>query len=164
MHRVGSFISLIFSPFILSACSHEIDLAYYCMPSGATIYEEGIGIVGICPVTLKYNSYDIKVSKDVLYTNKIHVIWASGASILVPPMAVDIPPDRKASLTFTRPENFPNYEKDRNFSANFEEGVLTPAVKYVVSPNQDADIFDTINKSVSCAFDGVIRAVGAQCP
>ena len=40
---------------VLSACAYdkEVGVTYTCEPSGAVIYEEGIGRVGVCPVILK---------------------------------------------------------------------------------------------------------------
>ena len=159
------YIQIILGLCALSACApHEIDLAYYCEPSGATIYEEGMGMVGACPVTLKYNPYDVAVSHGQIHTNNIKVVWASGASLLVPATGVDIRADGKASLTFSRPADFSNSEKDQKVSRAFESRLETPGIKYVVSPHQTGDAFGTLNQSVGCAFDGLIHAVYAQCP
>ena len=77
-------------------------------------------MVGACPVTLKYNPYDVAVSHGQIHTNNIKVVWASGASLLVPATGVDIRADGKASLTFSRPADFSNSEKDQKVSRAFE--------------------------------------------
>lgn len=151
---------------VLSACAYdkEVGVTYTCEPSGAVIYEEGIGRVGVCPVILKYNPNDVKIGGGRLNTHKISVVWASGASLLVSPMSVEIPSDGMASLNFMRPQDFPDYEKDRKFSASFEGGVPTPVEKFVVSPNQDKDLFASLNRNVSCAIGSLIVSLDTRCP
>ena len=113
---------------------------------------------------LKYNPNDVKIGGGRLNTHKISVVWASGASLLVSPMSVEIPSDGMASLNFMRPQDFPDYEKDRKFSASFEGGVPTPVEKFVVSPNQDKDLFASLNRNVSCAIGSLIVSLDTRCP
>lgn len=148
----------------LSACSsHEVSLAYYCEPSGAAVFEEGMGQVGTCPVTLKYNSHDIAISDGEIHTRKVKVVWASGATVLMPPTVVPIREDDTASITFTRPAEYPRSEKDQQASEAYEASLMPESVKYVVSPNQDRDGFAALNNDVTCAWDELINAVYAQC-
>jgi hypothetical protein len=153
------------SIFALSACEHEVMVSYNCVPSGARIFQEGIGEVGYCPAALKYNTYDVKVNDDsgALRTNKTFVLWPSGASLLVAPGELITAPDRRASVTFYRPEDYPNIEKDIRFSAEFEKQTVTPKVTYVVSRNQDIDGFASLNRYASCFWDSMIRSVSAEC-
>ena len=149
----------------LNACSpREIDLSYTCEPSGATVYEEGMGQVGTCPMTLKYNSLDSAVEDNVIYTKKIRVVWASGASLLVPATAVPIVDESKASLSFIRPPDFPYPEKDLNASVAFENSLAPPDEKYVMSPHQDSDGFAALDHDATCAWDWLTLAVYAHCP
>jgi len=148
----------------LSACStHEIDLAYYCEPSGAVVFEEGMGEVGTCPVTLKYNNHDVAISDGAIHTQKVKVIWASGATVLMPPTTVPLRADGKASVTFMRPPDYPRAEKDQQASIAYESSLMPEAVKYVVSPNQDSDGFAALDNGVTCAWDELINAVYAEC-
>jgi len=156
---------LFFGFFVLSACEHEheVTLTYNCVPSGARIIEEGVGDVGYCPAVLKYSSLDAKVKGDTLYTNKTYVYWPSGASLLVAPGELDIGGDRKASVTFYRPEDHPDFEKDTRLSADFEKDVVTPKTTYVFSRDQDRDGFASLNRYASCAWSGMTRSAVAQC-
>jgi hypothetical protein len=155
---------LALSLFALGACSHEVELSYLCVPSGAAIVEEGIGYVGTCPVNLEYNSRDVAVNDGAIHTRSVSVQWASGASLLMPPQTLELSSDNKATVVFTRPENFPYDKKDMAFSVAYEKGVPTTETKFVVSPNQDRDVFDALNKSVTCAFGDLTRAVYTRCP
>ena len=165
MRKARNIISAVFGLCILSACAQEVDVAYYCEPSGAKIYQEGLaGGVGTCPMTAKYSMNGANVKDGQLHTNKLNVVWPSGASLLVRPMTLDIPPDYKTSLTFTRPADFPGENKDQAFSTTFDESLRTPEVKYVVSSHQNKDFFDALNRNTSCLFTFLIQSVDAQCP
>jgi hypothetical protein len=157
-------VCLILCAGMLSGCSHEVSLAYTCDPSGAMIYQEDLGQVGPCPVTLKYNSQDIAIKDGLVYTKKLLVVWNSGVSLLVPPRAVEINADGTARMVFTRPPEMSDYDKDQRYSVRFESDLHTPGEKLVTSPHQDRDIFATLDRSVTCAFDSLSGSIYAHCP
>lgn len=159
-----SFATMIVGPFLLLGCSHQVTVNYYCDPSGATIYEEGVGKLGTCPVVLKYSSFDKVIQDDILYTDKIRVVWESGASLLVQPTALSISPEHMTSVMFVRPRDFPSFNLDLKASTTYEESLMTPKIQYIVSPHQDEDLLDTLNRNIGCMFAGLVRSVGAVCP
>ncbi|MGB9153610.1 MAG: hypothetical protein WCD70_11045 [Alphaproteobacteria bacterium] len=151
---------------ILSACSsQEIAVTYNCEPTGATLYEEGIGRVGTCPAIVKYSVYDPQVSNGHVHTGKINVVWVSGASLILPPMSLVIPPNQQTSLMITRPPDYPYYTKDQEFSLGYETSVISPSIKYVTTPYQSgADGFAQLDRDAACMWSGLIESAQGQCP
>lgn len=147
---------------MLSACAQEVDVTYNCVPAGATVYQENIGLVGTCPITLKYNVHDIKISGGTLTTDKIRVVWISGTSMMVPPTVLDVSDDH-ATMTFVHPEGTPDYDKDERFAESYDTSLTPPGEKYISTVDQRQDIFDAYNNSFTCAFHNLIQSVDTEC-
>lgn len=148
---------------LLASCSHEVDVAFVCDPPGAVIYEEGVGLVGTCPVMEKLHDWDITVQNDTVVTRPINVIWPSGVSLLVPPRVLPISEDGVAAIAFSRPVDQPYLEEDRKAGRAFQRKVLPPEVKYA-SFNKDADNFVKLNRAITCIIDNIKMSSDAICP
>jgi hypothetical protein len=162
-------VSLIIGIVVLAACSHEVAVTYDSVPSGATVYEQGVGTLGVCPVTVKYNADDVKVRDGKIYTNKIKVVWVSGAKLFMDPTAIDLGPDQRASYTFTRPQGFVHFEgddssaKDERFAVAFEDNLPVTRVKHIVTAGQRRGFFDRFDTGVTCLYDGIVENPYSRC-
>jgi hypothetical protein len=162
-------VSLVICMGAISACSHEVAVTYDSVPSGATVSEQGIGTLGVCPVTVKYNADDVKVSDGKLYTDRIKVVWVSGAKLFMDPTAIDLGPDGRASYIFTRPQGFVHFEgddssaKDDRFAVAFEDNLPVTRVKHIVTPGQRRGFFERFDTGVTCAYAGITENPYARC-
>jgi hypothetical protein len=147
----------------LSACADRVEVTYNCDPQGATIYEEGVGLVGTCPVVAEYSPYDVKVSGGKVYTDRMRVVWVSGASMMVPATAISLSSDNRAVVNFVHPPNTIDSARDERFAAAYDVSLTPPGEKYIVSVGQSKNIFDAYNTGFTCTFYDLIGSVTSQC-
>ncbi len=164
MSKIGIAAFLVLLVSLLSSCSDHVAVTYKCFPEGAKILQPDIGGVGTCPMTVAYNTNDIKVRDGKLFMDKIIVFWPSGASFVQPATAVDIPPGGRIVMAFTRPHDYPYMKRDLDHAIAFEQYPAAMEVRYVVSPQQDKDFFAAFNRATTCAFGGLFHFSGVMCP
>lgn len=169
--KVGYIFSLIAIACIavLSGCSHEVAVTYNSEPSGATIYQEGIGTLGVAPVTVKYNYDDVKVQNGKIYTGRMKAVWVSGATLLMQPTAIALGPDDHAVYTFNRPQDVatPVSEdgngRDQRYAIARENKLEAPATVYLATAHQRRGFFDALNTGITCLYSGVTANPYAVC-
>jgi hypothetical protein len=147
-------LPLILFPCVLAACSSGVDMTYNSDPAGASIYEDGMGKLGVAPVTVRYSLTDMQADQGHFATGKVTAVWPSGAKVSVPSVMADINPDGTASYSFLRPSHVEGLEEDRTYAVTVERA-------HLVEPNVDA--FQSFDHFTSCLWFGLIDASYADC-
>jgi hypothetical protein len=98
-----------------AGCTQRYAVTYESEPYGATLYDGGGRQLGDTPVTLYYEPTDEAIKSGNIRLSPIKARWVSGASTDGPQM-LSTHNGTSQTFKFMRPNNAPDYEKDRLYA------------------------------------------------
>jgi hypothetical protein len=113
-------IPLFLLAFLLTGCATQASLTVYSQPEGAYITEIGTGrVYGVAPLTVAYDAAPLFATKQPDGCFRVlgfEVRWVSGAKATLETVAICGSATGTYNITFSRPADFPDIEKDLQFA------------------------------------------------
>ncbi len=110
--------------FALTGCATQASLTVFTQPEGAYITEVGTGrVYGVAPTSVFYDKGPLVATRQpdgCFRVRGFEVRWVSGAKANLETVAICGSPTGGYSITFSRPANFPDLEKDLQFALQIQ--------------------------------------------
>jgi len=103
----------------LAGCGRTLTMTYYCVPSGASLLQNG-QYLGQCPATFAYPVSEEARQIGVLTTQPIAARWPSGATATVSGVTAQLSSGMVQHFTFTRPSDAQGAELDYQVGADLD--------------------------------------------
>jgi hypothetical protein len=106
---------------VLAACSSSSTLTVYSQPEGARLTTVGTKVdLGRAPAVLIFDNQDLERARkgECFLVRGIRAEWESGASVVQHTLLLCEGAPQTFSVTFDRPENAPNLQRDLEYAQN----------------------------------------------
>jgi len=136
-------LAALFAAAALSGCvamqSNQMVVQIDCVPSGALVYE-GDKAIGQCPAEISYPITPFDRQMGVVETPPLTARWASGAEQTLPGYRTPVE-QGGYRITFSRPEDAPNLDKDLAASNDWERRMEMQAQNEAMRDQAEAIYF-----------------------
>jgi len=157
--------NIILLVFLLSGCAAtQLRVTYTTLPSGAEIYTSGTD-QGRSPVTLVYDISEKDRENGYVAVAPVTATWPSGATNTMKEKWFNIKESSSWNLNLSRPNNFPDSDKDYYFGEQHEQSLLMQRQIAQQQNEENAQLAAGISRAINRSFAPVVpeSSTGRSC-